>query len=54
MPGAPDVPRDHGTLPDDDAIVEARESTLGNTFGNTFVIHALVFGPHVAESAVGR
>jgi len=28
MPVAPDVPRDHGTLPDDDAIVEPRESTF--------------------------
>ena len=26
--GALDVPRDHGTLPDDDAIVEPRESTF--------------------------
>jgi hypothetical protein len=49
MPGAPDVPHNHRTLPDDNAIVEARESTFGGTFIHAFVTHA-----HLGESSSGR
>ena len=34
MRSAPDVPRNHGTLPDDDAIVETIESNAPNNAPN--------------------